>query len=543
MEKYELMNKALMPVDQVLGLGLDALQKAGLYGPLKQKVTETSKQILRASFQKQYQLEVIGEENIPETGGCIIASNHKSWLDAQVLGVATRRRLFFVAKADFKEWPLLRRLIDLFDGIYVRRGGDQEALKAISQAVRDGKAVVIFPEGTIPGEEDVPRWEVEKDTGLLRGKTGAVRIAMATGAPIIPCGLSGTGQAFPPEAYPRLQVFPPLPKPAPVTIRFGKPLYFRKPEDQEVTREFLAAETKKVMLAISSLVDHTRDYVPVMVPIVDRTEPTSIPRYAYRRSPERLKKGQKAPLGVLVIHGFTSDIHCVDPLVKPLDDEGLPYRFPVLRGHGTRYQDMDGVTHRDWYEDAENALLDLYQEVEKILVIGHSMGGLVALELAARHRDKVVGVVPAAAALRFKDPLAFLTPFVARFVKWWPSPNAYVDATLRKRENRNYPKFATSAFASLWEYSQQVEHLLSFVKAPAHILHSRKDQVVSPVASEIIHEKISSKDKNLVWFEKSGHEMFLDLEAQDVVQAVMTFVRRIRAQVQSERDGARPAAG
>jgi 1-acyl-sn-glycerol-3-phosphate acyltransferase len=196
MEKYELMNKALMPVDQVLGLGLEALQKAGLYGPLKQKVTETSKEILRASFQKQYQLEVVGEENIPETGGCIIASNHKSWLDAQVLGVATRRRLFFVAKADFKEWPLLRRIIDLFDGIYVRRGGDQEALEAISQAVRDGKAVVIFPEGTIPGEEDVPRWEVEKDTGLLRGKTGVVRIAMATGAPIIPCGLSGTGQAF-----------------------------------------------------------------------------------------------------------------------------------------------------------------------------------------------------------------------------------------------------------------------------------------------------------------------------------------------------------
>lgn len=527
METYELMNRALMPVDQALGLGIDALKKYGLYEPLKQKITVTTKTMMKSSFDKQYSLEVIGEENIPETGGCLIAANHRSWLDAQILGVGTKRRLFFVAKADFKEWPMLRRMIDLFDGIYVKRGGDNAAIEAIANAVREGKAVVIFPEGTIPGEEDVPRWDVEKDTGLLRGRSGVVRIAMMTGAPVIPCGLSGTGMAFPPEAYPRMQIFPPLPKPAPVTMRFGKPMYFKKPA-KELTREDLAKATKKVMVGISELMDHTRDYVPVVVPIRDKTEPTSLPRYAYTRSPKGLKAGEKAPLGVLVIHGFTSDIHCVDPLVKPLDATDLPYRFPILRGHGTKFQDMDGVTHRDWYEDAENALLDLYRECEQVIVVGHSMGGLVSLELAARHRDKVAGVVPVSAALRFQDPLAFVTPFIARFVKFWPSPDAYVDAGCRKRENRNYPKFATSAFASLWEYSQQVETLLSFVKAPIAIIHSRKDQVVAPVASQIINAKVSSKDKNLVWFEKSGHEMFLDLEADAVVQAVMTFVRRIK---------------
>ncbi len=529
MEAYEVMNRALMPVDQVLGLGVDALKKAGLYEPLKGKVNDTFKTMLKKSFDKQYSLEVIGEENIPETGGCIIASNHRSWLDAQVLGVATKRRLFFVAKADFKEWPMLRRMIDLFDGIYVKRGGDAEALAQIIQAVNDGKAVVIFPEGTIPGEEDIPRWDVEKDTGLLRGHSGVIRIAMATGAPVIPCGLSGTSLAFPPEAYPRFEIFPPLPKSAPVTIRFGKPLSFRKPA-KEVTREDLAKSTKKVMLAISELVDFTRDYVPTVVPIRDKTEPTSLPRYAYTRSAKGLKAGQKAPMGVLVLHGFTSDVHCVDPLVPHLDAEDLPYRLPILRGHGTKYQDMEGVGNRDWYEDGENALLDLYRECEKVLVVGLSMGGLVALELAARHRDKVCGVVSVAAALKFQDPLAFLTPVLAKFVKFWPSPDAYHDDACRKRENRNYPKFATSSFASLWEYSQKMPHLLSFVKAPIVILETKKDNVVAPVAASIIHAKVSSKDKNLVWFEKSGHEMFLDMEADGVIQATMTFIRRIRAQ-------------
>jgi carboxylesterase len=529
METYELVNKVLMPVDQVIGVGVDALKKAGLYEPLKDKFNGSIKTMMKKSFDKQYNLEVIGEENIPETGGCIIASNHRSWLDAQVLGVGTRRRLYFVAKADFKEWPMLRRTIDLADGIYVKRGGDKDALAEIIKAVNDGKAVVIFPEGTIPGEEDVPRWDVEKDTGLLRGHSGAVRIAMATGAPIIPCGLSGTGLAYPPEAYPRFEVFPPMPRPAPVTIRFGKPLYFKKPV-KETTREDLAKSTKKIMLAMSELIDFTRDFVPTVVPIRDKTEPSFLPRYAYTRSPKGLKAGTKAPLGVLVLHGFTSDIHCVDPLVPYLDTEDLPYRFPILRGHGTKYQDMEGVTNRDWFEDGENALLDLHRECDKILVVGLSMGGLVALELAARHRDKVVGVATVAAALKFADPMAFMTPALARIVKFWPSPDAYHDAECRKRENRNYPKFATAAFASLYEYAHKVTNLLSFVKAPIVIIESRKDQVVNPVAATIIHKKVSSKDKNLVWFEKSGHEMLLDMEAPAVIQTVMTFVRRIRAQ-------------
>lgn len=523
MERFELLNKALMPVDSIVGAGVDMLKRHGLYDPMKDKVAVVMKAALRTQFDLQYKLEVLGEENIPTTGGCIIASNHRSWLDAQILAAAPKRRLFFVAKADFKEWPMLRRLIDLTDSIYVSRGGDNKALDEIAQAVTNGKAVVLFPEGTIPGEEDIPRWETEDDTGLLRGHSGMVRIALATGAPIIPVGLSGTGRAFPPEAYPRMEMLP-LPRPTPITVHFGKPITFKQAA-KDLTREELAKKTKKVMLAISGLVDHSRGYEPITVPIQRKTEPSSLPRYAYTRSPSN--KAGKAKVGVLVMHGFTSDVHCVDSLVKPLDAADLPYRFPILRGHGTRYQDMEGVTAADWYEDAENALLDLYKEVDNVIVVGLSMGGLVALELAARHRDKVAGVALVAAALRFADPMAFMTPMISKFIKFWPSPKAYNDETLAAKENRNYPKFATSAFASLWDYSQRMTNMLSFVKAPIVILQSHKDQVVNPQAAKIIHDKVTSKDKTLVWFERSGHEMLLDLEADLATETVMTFVKRI----------------
>lgn len=527
METYEVVNKVLMPLDEVLGVGIDALKKTGVYDPIRHTVMEQFRNFKRADFVRTNQLEVIGEENIPDDG-CLVASNHASWLDVQVIGAGTRKKLYFVAKADFKEWPFLRRMIDFSDGIYVRRGGDDAGLDSVAEAVVAGKPVVLFPEGTIPGEEDVPRWDAEPDTGLLRGRTGMIRVALKTGKPIVPCGVSGTGRAFPPEAYPRFQKFPPVPEPFPITVKYGKPIHIPQPPNGEITKEFLREQAHRVMLAITALIDHTRDYVPITLPLKPKVDPVNVPRMAYSRSPKKLAKGTKAPLGVLVLHGFTSDVHCVDALVKPLDEADLPYRFPILRGHGTKYQDLVGVTNRDWYEDAENAMLDLYRECEQIVVVGLSMGGVCVLELAARHRDKVAGVVTVAAALKFVDPLAGMTPLIAKVVKFWPSPNSYNDAELKKKENRNYPKFATASFASLLEFARNTTNLLSFVKAPILIMQSKKDQIVAPSAANLIHSKVSSRDKEIAWFEKSGHEMLLDLEAPKAIDTVMGFIKKIR---------------
>jgi carboxylesterase len=518
MERYEMLNKIASPLDYAMALFLDGLKKVGLYEQAKEKGYEATRALLRKNFESVFGVEVEGEENVPKEGGCIIACNHQSWLDVQVLFATSPRRYYFIAKSDFKEWPILSRLIELSDSLYIRRGGDDEGLRAVADAIKQGKAVVIFPEGTIPGEEDIPRWDVEPDTLLLKGKTGVVRLQLMTGAPIIPCGISGTGKAFPPEMYPRLEILPPIPKPCKITIRYGEPIKFEK---KEATKEELEKMTKEVMRAISRLVDHERGFVPMSQVAKKKTKPEKVPRYAYIK---RHEGEEKAPIGVLVLHGFTSDIHCVDLLVEPLDKLGVPYRFPWLRGHGTHYKDMVGTTDRDWYEDAENALLDLLQDAKKVIVVGLSMGGLLALELAGRYREEVAGVVAVAAALKFKDPLAVLTPVLSKVVKFWNSPNAFNDLELKKKENRNYPKFATDAFASLYRYASQVQNLLSFVKADILILHSKKDQIIAPKSAQIIYEKVSSKNKEIKWFEKSGHEMLLDLERDDVIKTVADFI-------------------
>jgi len=525
-ERWELMNDMLRPVDNALGMGIDVLRRAGVYDPMKNSVYSFMRGMLRSQFERDNALEIVGLENVPTTGGAIFASNHQSWLDVQVIVAANERRVQFVAKDMFETWPFLRHLIDMSDSLFIRRGGDTEGLQQVADALKSGSLVTIFPEGTIPGEEDVPRWAVEPDTGLLPGKTGVVRLALMAGVPIIPVGLSGTSQVLPPEVYPRLEQIA-AERNAPLTIRFGKPITFPGVSLEACGRDELRAMTKQVMQAISDLVDHQRSYAPVTLPITRKEKPSRDPIYAHRSEPTKGKK--KAPLGVLVLHGFTSHVGCVSPIEPLLQERNLPYRFPILRGHGGRPEDLAGVRATDWYEDAEDALLELVTECEKAIVIGHSMGGLMALELASRRPEYVAGVIAASPALKFADPAAPLTPILAKLIGFWPSPNAYLDDDLRKKNNQNYPRFAIDAFASLYKHAGEVTNILSFIKAPIRILQPRQDQVVAPKVATLVYDKVASKDKKVVWIEDGGHEMYLDRGAAECLAATATALDELTA--------------
>ncbi len=506
MDREQIAFTALKPVDATLGFAVDLLERHGKLDAVSDPVYDQLRMMLRKLYESQNDLQIEGAENVPTEGGLILASNHQSWDDVQVIGVACPRRLRFLAKSEFEEWPVLRHLIRLTDSPYIRRGGDREGIERVVESLQNGRAMCIFPEGTIPGEEDIPRHAVDPETGLLPGKTGVVRLAMAAGVPVVPVGVSGTGAAFPPEIYPRLELLE-LPRPAPITVRFGRPLRFPRPEGGVADREDLRRETQRLMKAISHLVEHERNYVPLKVPV------PPLPRY------ERL--------GVLVLHGFTSSLRTVDGLLPHLEAAGIPYRMPLLRGHGTRWEDLRGVTAEDWYADAESALMDLSKEVDAVAVVGLSMGGLVALELAMNHPMRVASVVTVAAALRFKDPLAGLSPLMAKVLRSWPSPESFNDPTLKGR-CENYPRFPTDAFASLYAYAQQIESRLGEVRAPVCVLQSKRDQVVAPVAANVIYERVGSDHREIHWFERSGHEMMQDLEADAVFESIMGYVDKLR---------------
>ena len=155
-------------------------------------------------FRSWFRLRVTGAEHLPAEGPSIVAANHKSFLDAFFLGLATRRTVRFMAKAELFKGPpgwLFTRL----GAFPVRRGeADREALTTARAVLEQGGLLIVFPEGT----------RVDEPDALGSPHHGAGRLAVETGAPIVPAAILGTSHLW----------LGPIPKPRRVGISFLPPV-------------------------------------------------------------------------------------------------------------------------------------------------------------------------------------------------------------------------------------------------------------------------------------------------------------------------------
>jgi len=185
-----------------------------------------------------YRPKAVGLENIPPDGPAIIAANHQSFLDDLLLPlIVPKRKVVFLGKAEYFEKWYLRWFFKGANVIPVRRqnrSGAEAALQAGVQALREGKLVGIFPEGTR-----------SPDGRLYRGKTGVARMALEAQAPIVPVAIVGTFEAMP---YDRK-----MPKPGRVEIRFGRPLTFERHYEPPSDRFVLRSVTDELMYEIMML--------------------------------------------------------------------------------------------------------------------------------------------------------------------------------------------------------------------------------------------------------------------------------------------------
>src|SRR3990167_2258688 len=142
-EKYERLNQLLMPIDLGISTGVSILKTLKVYDPVRRGVIDGMKKVVGLNFKILNQLKVEGLENLPKTGGFILASNHQSWLDVQVLTVGLPRKISFIAKSEFVDWPLLRHLIAFTDSIFIRRGGDDKGLEEAVALLKKGGVICI----------------------------------------------------------------------------------------------------------------------------------------------------------------------------------------------------------------------------------------------------------------------------------------------------------------------------------------------------------------------------------------------------------------
>ncbi len=238
--------------------------------------------------------------------------------------------------------------------------------------------------------------------------------------------------------------------------------------------------------------------------------------------------------GVLILHGFTANLESVRPLFETIGRTGLELVAPLLRGHGEASPDaLRGVTWHDWLDDAELALTRAAGNDGKLAVLGHSMGALLAMQLAARHPSLVDSLILATPPLRLSSilapgrPLHFLAPLVSlMFDRWEFQPRFADPATAIMPEQ--YRWAPTRAILSMFELLEATESLLGRIEAPTLVLHGRHESIVLPESAGMLMEGIGTPEteKRVAWFDKTDHQIFCDCEREEVIDAVSDFVSR-----------------
>lgn len=211
-----------------------------------------------------YRIRVEGLEHVPRSGPVILASNHVSFSDSVFLPLVLRRRVTFVAKAEYFDDPKTAWIFRALGQIPIRRGGgsvSRGALDAAAEVLSRGGVFGIYPEGTR-----------SPDGRLYRGRTGVARLALECEVPVVAVAMVGTREAQP---IGQLRPNPFLP----VTIRFSEPLDFSRYADRASEPRALRQITDEVMFELRSL--SGQEYVD---------------RYAKRNDPEALPQPAATPI-------------------------------------------------------------------------------------------------------------------------------------------------------------------------------------------------------------------------------------------------------
>ncbi len=218
------------------------------------------RRVLQPLVSRLWRFEIEGLENIPATGPAVLCPNHAAFIDSVVVPAVLNRDLIYVGKAEYLDDWKTKHLFPALGMIPIdRRGGDHAAaaLDAARQVLIGGGLFGIYPEGTR-----------SRSGKLHKGRTGAARLAVETGAPLIPIGLLGTADVQPPDSFmPRFGL--------PVRIRFGRPIDSSRYRDRVGDHGVYRSLTDEVMYEIGQLTG--LEYVHTYANAKPKAEPAEQP--------------------------------------------------------------------------------------------------------------------------------------------------------------------------------------------------------------------------------------------------------------------------
>ncbi len=195
----------------------------------------------RVMYATYFRWRVFGAENVPQTGGVILASNHASFLDPPLVGAGLNRDINYLARESLFRFPGIGALLRSWNSVPVDRdGGGARGLKIILERLLAGGAIILFPEGTRT-----------PDGQLQSARSGIGLTVIKSNAPVVPVRVFGTF-----DAYGKNHKFP---RPHRVAVKYGEPMRFEKLRaeakncDKARLKEIYQQVADEIMAAIAKL--------------------------------------------------------------------------------------------------------------------------------------------------------------------------------------------------------------------------------------------------------------------------------------------------
>lgn len=220
-------------------------------------------------------------------------------------------------------------------------------------------------------------------------------------------------------------------------------------------------------------------------------------------------------LACLIIHGFAGGTFQIKPLNEYLRDNGYITACPKLKGHTGNPKDMKKANYKDWIASAEEELLILMKKTDKIAILGFSMGGLIAVNLACKYDIKAIVTI--------NTPIYYWNFKMVLL-------NIYDDIKNKKlnyikryiRAKKSSPLISMINFLHLLNITKTK---LSNIKCPFLILQTKDDDTTRLKSADYLYDNISSKDKEIRLYDKGGHLVLVSQDKDEVMMDVEEFIR------------------
>ncbi|MCM2359441.1 MAG: alpha/beta fold hydrolase [Geobacteraceae bacterium] len=245
-----------------------------------------------------------------------------------------------------------------------------------------------------------------------------------------------------------------------------------------------------------------------------------------------LIKGSSRELGVLLMHGFLAAPREVQELADYLGRRGVWVYVPRLKGHGTSPADLATRTCQEWIESVDEGYALLNNICRRVVVGGFSLGGGLALDLAARVNG-VAGVFAVSPPISLQDISSRFAPAIdlwnrlMKLAHYDLARKEFVEIT-PEHPWINYGRLPVAGVRELERFMAALEAKLPAIRTPALVIQSSHDPIVNPAGSRRLYERLGSREKDYLLFDRARHGILLGEGAEEVHAAIGAFVERLR---------------